>query len=152
MSTPHTQRIVSVASTDHKTQQGGLSEALRALQSRDSRDFAATLDGRKRCEREWANFSRDKRLVNSSGETKEKYRANAKWYSTTQLSLEYRDAWLAERVPGKVFLDYACGAGLETLKAARMGAALAMGLDVSNISIATPWTSSCAAICCIIST
>ncbi len=143
MSRPHTQRIVSVASTDHKTQQGGLSEALRALQSRDSRDFAATLDGRKRCEREWANFSRDKRLVNSSGETKEKYRANAKWYSTTQLSLEYRDAWLAERVPGKVFLDYACGAGLETLKAARMGAALAMGLDVSNISIANADEAAC---------
>jgi ubiquinone/menaquinone biosynthesis C-methylase UbiE len=136
MSTPHLKRIVSVASTDQRTQQGGLREALRALQSRDSRDFAATLDERKRREREWANFSRDKRLVNSSGKTKEKHRANAKWYSTTQLSLEYRDAWLAERVPGKVFLDYACGAGLETLKAARMGAALAMGLDVSNISVA----------------
>jgi hypothetical protein len=180
MSTPHLQRIVSVASTDQKTQQGGLREALRALQSRDSRDFAATLDERKRREREWANFSRDKRLVNSSGETKEKRRANAKWYSTTQLSLEYRDAWLAERVPGKVFLDYACGAGLETLKAARMGAALAMGLDVTYplptpaklptqqvLGIGAfsskgtakppdcrtiPWTSFCAVICCIIST
>src|SRR5260370_6570587 len=136
MSAPHLQRIVSAASTDQRTPQGGLREALRALQSRDSRDFAATLDERKRREREWANFSRDKRLVNASGETKEKHRANAKWYSTTQLSLEYRDAWLAERVPGKVFLDYACGAGLETLTAARMRAALSIVLHVRHISVA----------------
>src|SRR5713101_7996985 len=135
MSTPHLRRISPIA-PDETEPQARLRAALEALEARDSGRFAATLDQRKRREREWANFSRDKRLVNSSGETKEKHRANAKWYSTTQLSLEYRDAWLAERVPGKVFLDYACGAGLETLKAVRMGAALAIGIDVSNISIA----------------
>jgi ubiquinone/menaquinone biosynthesis C-methylase UbiE len=119
-----------------KEQPADLRTALDALRSRDSKEFAATLDERKHREREWANFSRDKRLGDSFGETKEKHRGNAKWYSTTQLSFEYRDTWLAEKVPGKVFLDYACGDGLETLKAARMGAELAIGIDVSNVSVA----------------
>jgi ubiquinone/menaquinone biosynthesis C-methylase UbiE len=136
MSAPHRQRICSVAAAETNEQPPGLRAALEALQSRDSRDFAAALDERKRRERDWANFSRDRRLVNSCGETKEKHRGNAKWYSTTQLSIEYRDAWLAEKVPGKVFLDYACGDGLETLKAARMGAEVAIGIDVSNVSVA----------------
>ncbi len=136
MSTPHLQRICSVAETEEKEQRAGLRAALEALQARPSAEFVATLDERKRQERQWANFSRHKRLVNSSGETQEQHRANAKWYSTTQLSLEYRNAWLAEKVPGKVFLEYACGDGLETLKAAQMGGALAIDIDVSNVSIA----------------
>jgi ubiquinone/menaquinone biosynthesis C-methylase UbiE len=136
MSTPHLQQISAVVPKEGNGQQARLPAVLQELQSRDSKEFAAALDERKRREREWANFSRDKRLVNASGETEEKLRGNAKWYSTTQLSLDYRNAWLAEKVPGKVFLDYACGDGLETLKAARMGASLAMGIDVSNISVA----------------
>jgi ubiquinone/menaquinone biosynthesis C-methylase UbiE len=131
-----TQRVSSISRTEESGRKASLHAALKHLQARRSGEFAATLEERKRSERQWANFSRDKRLANSRGETKEKHRGNAKWYATTQLSLKYRDAWLAERVPGRVFLDYACGAGLETLKAARMGAALAIGIDVSNISVA----------------
>ncbi len=136
MSTSHLPQISAVVPKEGNGQRAGLSAALQALQSRDSKEFAAALDERKRREREWANFSRDKRLINAGGETEEKHRGNAKWYSTTQLSLEYRNAWLAEKVPGKVFLDYACGDGLETLKAARIGASVAMGIDVSNVSVA----------------
>lgn len=109
--------------------------ALERLAARDSERFANTLVERKRQERQWANFSRDKYANADSGKTPEEDRGNAKWYSTTQLSIEYRNHWLAKRVPGKVFLDYACGNGLETIKAARMGAALAIGIDVSNVSI-----------------
>ena len=136
MSTAHLQQVSSIAATDENDQKASLRGALETLRTRKSVEVAATLDERKQSERQWANFSRDKRLTNSRGETKEQHRGNAKWYSTTQLSLYYRNSWLAERVPGKVFLDYACGDGLETLKAARLGAALAIGIDVSNISVA----------------
>jgi ubiquinone/menaquinone biosynthesis C-methylase UbiE len=39
------------------------------------------------------------------------------------------------RVPGKVFLDYACGDGGRAIQAARAGAALAIGLDISDVSV-----------------
>jgi ubiquinone/menaquinone biosynthesis C-methylase UbiE len=136
MSTPYLQRVGSLAPIEEKGQHATLRAALEALRARNSQELATTLNERKHKEREWANFSRDKHLVNSYGKTKEQHRGNAKWYSTTQLSLGYRDAWLEEKVAGKVFLDYACGDGLETLKTARMGAALALGIDVSNVSVA----------------
>ncbi len=136
MSTPAAQPISSAPKKERKEQLDGLRAALALLQARASPEFAAALEERKRREREWANFSRDKQLANRSGETQEQHRDNRKWYSTTQLSLEYREAWLSAKVPGKVFLDYACGDGHETLKAARLGAALAIGIDVSNVSVA----------------
>ena len=136
MSTPRMHQTHPQVSESGEGPRQKLSEALEHLRTRTSADFSVTLDERKRQERLWANFSRDMNSPHVSGKTQEQERGNAKWYATTQLSLEYRDAWLLERVPGKVFLDYACGAGLETLKAARMGAALAIGLDVSNVSIA----------------
>jgi ubiquinone/menaquinone biosynthesis C-methylase UbiE len=118
------------------TSLGELRTALSRLRGHNSSEFASCLEERKRQERQWANFSRDRRCAANSGETEEQRRGNAKWYSTTQLSLEYRNAWLAERVPGKVFLDYACGDGLEAIKVARLGAALSMGIDISNVSVA----------------
>ena len=136
MDTAHQRQVSSLVATDKNDQKVSLRAALETLRARKSVEVAATLDERKHSERQWANFSRDKRLANSRGETKEQHRGNAKWYSTTQLSLNYRNGWLAARVPGKVFLDYACGDGLETLKAGRMGAALAIGIDVSNVSVA----------------
>lgn len=136
MANAHLEQALSNISTDANDQEVGLRAMLATLRARKSAEVAATLDERKHSERQWANFSRDKRLANSRGETKEQHRGNAKWYSTTQLSLNYRNRWLAAKVPGKVFLDYACGDGLETLKAGRMGAALAIGIDVSNVSVA----------------
>ncbi len=113
-----------------------LRAVLAELRQRNSQQFEAGLEQRKLAEREWANFSRDKHCSAESGGTEEQRRGNAKWYSTVQESVEYRNRWLRTYVPGKVFLDYACGDGWETLKAAKMGAALAIGLDISNISVA----------------
>lgn len=135
MSTPATQ----LDRTDERNGQAGVADeltiALRELRTRSSEDFLGILDERKRQERQWANFSRDEQGGQVHEGTNEQRRANYKWYSTTQVSMDYRDRWLAEHVPGKVFLDYACGNGAETMKAARMGAATAIGIDVSNVSV-----------------
>src|SRR5258708_28151735 len=116
MRTTYLQRVGALATIEEEGQHAALRAALEALRARNSKKFAATLNERKHKEREWANFSRVKHLVNTCGKTKEQRRGNAKWYSTTQLSLGYRDAWLEEKVAGKVFLDYASRNGLETLK------------------------------------
>lgn len=136
MSTPATQLVRTDSLSSEAIGPDELMIELEKLRSRSSEDFLAILDERKRQERQWANFSRDQQGPQAVHGTNEQRRANFKWYSTTKVSLDYRDGWLAERVPGKVFLDYACGNGAETIKAARMGAAVAVGIDVSNVSVA----------------
>lgn len=61
--------------------------------------------------------------------------SNRRFYTTTRQSLAYIDSWLSQAVPGKVFLDYGCGNGSMAIKAAKMGAALAIGLDISQVSV-----------------
>lgn len=136
MSMQGTRQVKLVSKSDGAGGLHALRETLTRLQERNSAEFAASLDERRHQERQWANFSRDKQSSLSYGKTAEQDRGNTKWYSTTQLSLEYRNTWLAGKVPGKVFLDYACGDGLEAIKAAHLGAALSIGIDISNVSIA----------------
>jgi len=60
---------------------------------------------------------------------------NKKYYSTTGRSRDYLQRWLKERVVDKVFLDYACGNGERAIEAALMGAAISIGIDISDVSI-----------------
>jgi ubiquinone/menaquinone biosynthesis C-methylase UbiE len=114
-----------------------LKQRIRELQKRNINEFAATLEDRKKQERDWGNFSRDTHNPHVlPGQTNESERGNMKWYSTTQKSLEYRENWLRSKVPGKVFIDYACGNGDMAVHAAKMGAALSIGIDISDVSVA----------------
>lgn len=61
---------------------------------------------------------------------------NKKFYATTGASQKYLAQWMREHVPGKIFLDYACGNGTETIKAAKCGARVALGLEISSVSVA----------------
>jgi ubiquinone/menaquinone biosynthesis C-methylase UbiE len=65
----------------------------------------------------------------------EKYYSNRKFYTTVRKSSEYQEAWIAQHARGKVALDYACGNGGNAIKAAKAGAHLAIGLDISHVSI-----------------
>jgi ubiquinone/menaquinone biosynthesis C-methylase UbiE len=56
-------------------------------------------------------------------------------YATAASSKAHVGAWLAREAPGSVFLDYACGEGLRVVEAARSGARLAVGLDLSPVAI-----------------
>lgn len=109
--------------------------AIERLRSRSSRDFEASLEDRKKKEREFANMSRDREHLEPEQATEQEARGNSKWYSTSQLSADYRNAWIAKHAPSKVVLDYACGDGTEALRAAKAGASLAIGIDVSDISV-----------------
>jgi len=50
-------------------------------------------------------------------------------------SRRYVDGWVRTNVGGRIFLDYACGDGGNAIFAAKEGAALAIGLDISAVSV-----------------
>jgi ubiquinone/menaquinone biosynthesis C-methylase UbiE len=97
------------------------------------------LNKRKMEEMEFHNRDRDpefKKTVADSEDSFEKFYGNKKYYNTTYRSREYTMGWIKKNAPGKVFLDYACGNGENALHAAEAGAALALGFDISNVSVA----------------
>lgn len=99
--------------------------------------WMASLDERKRKELEFHDRTRDRCQQQSlDRDTFERLYGNAKYYDATGASKRYVDEWLRKHVPGKVFLDYACGNGAKAIKAAKFGAALSIGLDVSSTSLA----------------
>jgi SAM-dependent methyltransferase len=65
----------------------------------------------------------------------ERETANKKFYSTVGLSTRYVEGWIDRHSRGRTVLDYACGAGRNTIRAARAGATLAVGLDISPVSV-----------------
>lgn len=94
----------------------------------------STLEARKREELEF--HDRDRRVEEAAFDViEEPVAANKKFYATTRRSVDYVDHWLRSAVPGKVFLDYGCGNGEMAIKAARVGAVLAIGIDISGVSV-----------------
>jgi SAM-dependent methyltransferase len=114
-----------------------LRENLLALaQQSEQRDWLTGLEDRKRTELEFHNRDRDSDLTKDlPNDTFELLHANKKYYSTTELSRNYVESWLTREVKGKVFLDYACGNGQRAIEAAQKGAALSVGLDISDVSV-----------------
>jgi len=113
-----------------------LRQQIEALGRITNDQWLASLSERKKRELEFHNRDRDRQAEQTlSQDDFEKYYANKKYYSTVRQSTNYVDAWLAKHVPGKVFLDYACGNGGQAIKAAKMGPALSIGFDISSVSV-----------------
>jgi ubiquinone/menaquinone biosynthesis C-methylase UbiE len=99
-------------------------------------DWLASLTPRGKAELEFHNLDRDKaRQEAMPQDTYEKFYGNKKYYSATQRSLEYTDQWIKKHAQGAVVLDYACGNGTMAMRAAKAGAKLAIGLDISDVSV-----------------
>jgi ubiquinone/menaquinone biosynthesis C-methylase UbiE len=102
-------------------------------------EWLGSLDERKRTELEFHDRDRDRKkieeLQTQDQDTYERFYGNKKYYAATQDSKDYVDRWIASHAPGKVFLDYACGNGDGAIKAAKAGAALAIGIDISSVSV-----------------
>jgi ubiquinone/menaquinone biosynthesis C-methylase UbiE len=60
---------------------------------------------------------------------------NQKFYSIASVSDDYVYEWIDKYAPGRIVLDYACGNGDCAIRAAKAGAALSIGLDISRESI-----------------
>lgn len=110
--------------------------ALRRMDARTDEEWAASLSPRKKAELEFFD-----ELVSPPGgpsmprDTWEAVHGKAKYYETTGRSREFVTRWITSNAPGRVFLDYACGDGRHALLAARSGATLAVGIDISRLSI-----------------
>ncbi len=114
-------------------------DLIKHLQARPlkmSRDQLGKLEKRKREELEFHNLDREKQDPNLIAKREETgIHENKKFYSIAKDTYDYVNRWLNENVKDKVFLDYACGDGKEVIRAANYGARLAIGIDISDVSI-----------------
>ena len=109
---------------------------LRSRQDFKGTEWMVRLEERKREEIAFHNFERDRddqAVIEAQRSTG--VHANKKFYSIARSSVAYVDDWLRRHVPGKVSFDYACGDGKYAILAANYGAALSIGLDISDVSI-----------------
>lgn len=107
--------------------------ALQEADSMSDEDWAASLSARKRAELKFHDRDRDPAFASpASGSLPT---PNRKYYSTVMLSKLYTLSWIREHAEDRVFLDYACGNGEHAIAAASAGAALAIGVDISGVSI-----------------
>jgi ubiquinone/menaquinone biosynthesis C-methylase UbiE len=114
-----------------------LRETLGQIEKMSDEDWLHSLSDRKRKELEFhdAHRHRDKEKQVDQ-DTYEKLYGNRKYYQATGPSRQYVSDWIDTNAPGSVFLDYACGNGVFALQAARAGAALSIGIDISSVSVA----------------
>jgi len=92
--------------------------------------WLGTLDERKQDE---ASFHDDDRHGHHD-ETAEST-PNRRYYEAGEIVVDYLNDWLERRAKDRVFLDYACGNGLQTLRALQKGVGLAVGIDISEVSV-----------------
>jgi len=128
---------MSMAALDQRADRvDALRDALAEIERITDAEWMGSLSERKRKELEFHDRDRDRKLKASiDKDTYERFYGNKKYYSATSDSKSYVDEWIARNAPGKVFLDYACGEGGSAIKAAKAGAALAIGIDISAISV-----------------
>ncbi len=113
-----------------------LKNHLQSIANIPNSEWLASLNDRKRKELEFHNRDRDVQLMKVlDQDTYDKYYANKKFYRTVKKSTEYVEKWIRQNARERVFLDYACGNGGNAIKAAQAGAAMAIGFDISDISV-----------------
>jgi len=115
-----------------------LRKELDKLDKLGNQYWMASLSPRKREEMEFHNRDRDhsfREEAKQSSDTYDKFYGNKKYYSTTKDSIDYVENWIKTNAPGKICMDYACGDGANALKFAHAGAELAIGFDISNVSV-----------------
>ncbi len=113
-----------------------LRKHLEEIEKITNQEWLEGLDKRKRKELEFHDTSRDITQRDSlDKDTYEKLYGNEKYYQAVGQSNAYTDNWIRENVKNKIFLDYACGNGGNAIKAAKYGATLAIGLDISRVSV-----------------
>ncbi len=94
------------------------------------------LEDRKKEELDFHNFDREKSEEEILKKQKEiDVHSNKKFYSITDSQTQYIDDWLKTNLKDKVFLDYACGDGLSSIKVSKYKPSLIIGIDISDVSV-----------------
>jgi SAM-dependent methyltransferase len=95
-------------------------------------EWLAGQEARKKEEAEFHDAYREGHRDEESGTS-----SNHRFYEAATVVNEYVERWINRWAPAGsgTFLDYACGHGTQTLRAARAGAQLAVGIDISETSV-----------------
>lgn len=113
-----------------------LENRLQEIETITNQQWLDSLDDRKKKELEFHDADRDtSRIESMDKDTYEKLYGNKKYYQATGLSSAYVNNWIRQNARNRVFLDYACGNGGNAIKAAKYGATLSIGLDISRVSV-----------------
>jgi SAM-dependent methyltransferase len=102
-----------------------------------NQQWKESLTDRKIKELDFHDQDRDQNRVeeSKSSDTYEKFYGNKKYYTATKRSNAFVTDWISRECREKVFLDYACGNGLNAIYAASQGASLSLGFDLSGVSV-----------------
>lgn len=113
-----------------------LHATLKANDQITDEEWLASLSERKRKELEFHDRDRNRaEMQKLDSDTFERFYGNKKYYESTGRCRRYVQEWIEANAPEKVFLDYACGNGKYAIAAARASARLAIGIDISRVSI-----------------
>lgn len=133
--------MVAIVKTDlgvdgYKEAISFLIEKLKEIDCIANEYWMKTLDKRKVKELEFHDKHRDRASVTDiDQDTFEKFYGNKKYYEATERSRGYLREWIRKVAKNKIFLDYACGDGAQAILAAKAGASLSIGIDISRVSI-----------------
>lgn len=111
---------------------------LKKIDTIGNESWMRSLSPRKMAELEFHNRDRDPEFIKQAQgdqDTFERFYSNKKYYSTIRKSADYIQNWIKKNAKGKIFLDYACGNGSNAILAAKAGADLSIGLDISDVSV-----------------
>jgi ubiquinone/menaquinone biosynthesis C-methylase UbiE len=116
------------------------SDALRAdlqrIAASTGDEWYARLDPRKQKESEFHDRMRDGAQIAALGRDQyEEFFSNHRFYRSATLSRDYFFGYIERHARGKIALDFACGDGDVALRAAAAGAQLAVGIDISAVSV-----------------
>jgi ubiquinone/menaquinone biosynthesis C-methylase UbiE len=109
---------------------------LQRIAASNGDEWYERLELRKQKESDFHDRMRDTTHIASVGRDQyEEFFSNHRFYRTAALSREYFFNWVTRHAAGKTVLDFACGDGDVALRAAAAGARLAIGIDISRISV-----------------
>ena len=111
-------------------------ERLEVIARSHGDEWYSGLESRKQAESDFHDRMRDAARIAAVGRDQyEEFFSNHRFYRTAVLSREYFFGWVARHAVGKTVLDFACGDGDVALRAAEAGARLAIGIDISGVSV-----------------
>jgi ubiquinone/menaquinone biosynthesis C-methylase UbiE len=116
---------------------GILNECIDEIDKISNENWKASLVDRKLKELEFHDRDRNATRVKevAASDTYEKFYGNKKYYGATKRSVAYVNNWILKESRDNIFLDYACGNGSNAIKAAKYGAKLSLGFDISGVSV-----------------
>jgi ubiquinone/menaquinone biosynthesis C-methylase UbiE len=113
-----------------------LLSAMQRVERANDEEWYRSLESRKQQESEFHDKMRDEAQIEKLGRDQyEEFFSNHRFYRTAALSRQYFFDWVSRHSPGKIVLDFACGDGDVAMRAAEAGAELAIGLDISGVSV-----------------